>query len=84
MSALEEFEKALQKARELETRRYKIVGCRVSGEFMVALSDEAKRCTRLEGDPDLEAVQLRRLCDVTLYIGMVEKLQFDFGYVGEG
>lgn len=80
-SAIEAFEEALLKARALETPRYKIVGCRVSGQFLKELSDEAKRCTLLEGDLDTASVQLRRLCDVTLYIGLVEKLDFDFGYV---
>jgi len=83
-SALEEFQAALGKARERETRHYKIVGCRGSGEFMKALSDEARRYMLSEGDQEMERVQLRRYCDVMLYIGLVEKLEFDFGYVSEG
>jgi len=80
-SAIEGFKEALVKARERETRHYKIVGCRVSGEFMKALNDEARRCALPQGDQEIEHVQLRRFCNVTLYIGLVEKLEFDFRYM---
>jgi hypothetical protein len=71
-NAVWEFTDALRTEQARDPRP--IVGARVSAEFMDRLNEDART---LMLPQNRKGTRLRKCCGVTVYIGMVDKLEFD-------
>lgn len=75
MSALTEFLEALNHERANDPRP--IIGARVSSDYLGRLSEETKLYAFHIDDDDIEQPRARTIYGIIVYLGQVEKLQFD-------